>query len=578
MSLLDRWNKNKFSIYKSEEKSVLKLIENINNFNGELAEEIDQKTDLMGDHKGSWQGLSKPTLSEEGMRATVEKINEVDIPKLTEQVNKIAFADPIYYGADPTGLKPSSSAINNCIIANKGKSIKFTPGKYLLDKPILTPYFTDEQVNIDFNGSTLFSSEVLEYVIGVGCYNYSNEIMPNRDNYNNKTCYSEIKNVVIDAPNTNIGIFTNDKYWYPRLKNISIFNTLIGIKVGNNIGGWSSDLYLENALIQCRSYKISNCVGIILNGNDNKLINCRLYNAPKGMIINSEGNVFDNIHFYLYGHLNDRDTLEFRNIYPTTIAIVDNGNNNLFDKIYTDSYSTHYKVTKNNYRAVFSKCIFYTNVTGYDDVAFDFSSCSNVQYLIIKKCNINLRNAGVNGNIGLKVSATQRADDMCLNWDISENITSYITKDLLLIDRNKNYVYPFSGSYKMQPNIYYIVGYIPVVSNKHSYTVNITGTGSTKQRGRFYINGSGVLSEINNQGAAGSDFGIGGKIVTLNDNRKYIEVSIMTKYEKSAILGIQFDCNIDGFNYGIIPIYERHIHGDPNSNTTTPTITQTFSA
>ena len=125
MSLLDRWNKNKFSIYKSEEKSVLKLIENINNFNGELAEEIDQKTDLMGDHKGSWQGLSKPTLSEEGMRATVEKINEVDIPKLTEQVNKIAFADPIYYGADPTGLKPSSSAINNCIIANKDKFYKY---------------------------------------------------------------------------------------------------------------------------------------------------------------------------------------------------------------------------------------------------------------------------------------------------------------------------------------------------------------------------------------------------------------------------------------------------------------------
>ena len=573
-----RYNGNKFSVYESEEKTVLGLLDELGSQVNHNTDNFKNKTDLHGDHKGSWQGLSKPTLSEEGMRATVEHINEVEIPYIKGQLNDLSIGDPIFYGADPTGTKPSSDAINKCIVANKGKSIKFSPGKYLLDKPILTPYYVDEQVNIDFNGSTLFTDEVMEYVIGIGYYN-SGDNKPNYDNYSKKTCFAALQNFVIDAPNAQIGIITKDNYWYPRIKNCSIFNTVIGIQSGvNNSSTWSSDLYVENVLIQCKSYKNSNTIGIVLNGGDNKLLNCRVYNCYKGMVINSEGNVFDNIHFYLYGHLNDRGTEEFRKIYPKTIGVLDNGNNNLFDKIYTDSYSTHYKATKNNYRAIFSKCIFYTNVTGYDDVAFDFSTCPNVQYLIIKKCNINLRNGGTNGNIGLKVSTTQRADDMCLNWDISENITSYITKDLLLIDRNKNYVYPFSGSYKMEPNIYYIVGYIPVVANMHSYTVNITGTGSTKQRGRFYINGSGVLSEINNQGVAGSDFGVGGKIVTLNDNRKYIEVSIMTKYEKSAILGVSFDCNIDGFNYGIMPIYERHIHGDPNSNTTTPTITQTFSA
>ena len=63
MGLFDKWNNNKFSIYKSEEKTVLKLIENINNFVGKLAKGIDDntdeltnKTDLYGDHKGTWQG------------------------------------------------------------------------------------------------------------------------------------------------------------------------------------------------------------------------------------------------------------------------------------------------------------------------------------------------------------------------------------------------------------------------------------------------------------------------------------------------------------------------------------------
>ena len=82
MGLLDQWNKNKFSIYKNEEKTVLKLLESISKWLEKIIIGLDGKTDLCGDHKGSWQGLNKPTLSDEGMRATVEKINEQDIPSI----------------------------------------------------------------------------------------------------------------------------------------------------------------------------------------------------------------------------------------------------------------------------------------------------------------------------------------------------------------------------------------------------------------------------------------------------------------------------------------------------------------
>lgn len=84
-----RYNGNKFSVYESEEKTVLGLLDELGSQVNHNTDNFKNKTDLHGDHKGSWQGLSKPTLSEEGMRATVEKINEVDIPKLNEQLENI---------------------------------------------------------------------------------------------------------------------------------------------------------------------------------------------------------------------------------------------------------------------------------------------------------------------------------------------------------------------------------------------------------------------------------------------------------------------------------------------------------
>lgn len=78
--------KNKFTVMESEENTVLETIEELGFLHNNLVDDVENKTDLYGDHLGSWQGLSKPTLSEEGMRAIVEKISEEDLPKLTKQI------------------------------------------------------------------------------------------------------------------------------------------------------------------------------------------------------------------------------------------------------------------------------------------------------------------------------------------------------------------------------------------------------------------------------------------------------------------------------------------------------------
>ena len=88
MGLMDNWIKNAFSIYDSEERTVLKIIEKIFNSSKEIIEEVEKKTDLNGDHKGSWQGLNKPTLSEEGMRAVVEDITDNKLPSIYDDLKQ----------------------------------------------------------------------------------------------------------------------------------------------------------------------------------------------------------------------------------------------------------------------------------------------------------------------------------------------------------------------------------------------------------------------------------------------------------------------------------------------------------
>lgn len=142
MGLLDKWNENKFSIYKSEEKTVLKLIDSLSTWFDKTLRQVDENTVLSNNNKnkkvsyddlhnkykltltdtdsnfdGMWQGLKKPTLSEEGAHAQVEK-NMEDIELINTQLehyaNKIGIlkGSAIYVGdykrigteTDDTGL------------------------------------------------------------------------------------------------------------------------------------------------------------------------------------------------------------------------------------------------------------------------------------------------------------------------------------------------------------------------------------------------------------------------------------------------------------------------------------------
>ena len=82
MNIDEKVGNKRFTVYDSEANTALELINELGALTNDVCDSLDNKTDLYGDHKGSWQGLNRPTMSEEGMRATVEDIIDNKIPSI----------------------------------------------------------------------------------------------------------------------------------------------------------------------------------------------------------------------------------------------------------------------------------------------------------------------------------------------------------------------------------------------------------------------------------------------------------------------------------------------------------------
>lgn len=141
---MSKWNGKRFSVYTSEEKSVLGLIKELGEQTNYNTDELEQvkisdnkkvshdemknkyKIDENADFTGSWYGIKKPTACQEGLQATVDKINEYDVPKIHKlnKINEIIYkiktgeyqkfrfiGDSIGLGADATGYGENPDGI-----------------------------------------------------------------------------------------------------------------------------------------------------------------------------------------------------------------------------------------------------------------------------------------------------------------------------------------------------------------------------------------------------------------------------------------------------------------------------------
>ena len=96
MNIDEKVENKRFTVYDSEANTVLELINELGSLTNDVCDSLDNKTDLYGDHKGSWQGLNRPSMSEEGMRATVEDIIDNKIPSIQSSLDKKANLDTVF--------------------------------------------------------------------------------------------------------------------------------------------------------------------------------------------------------------------------------------------------------------------------------------------------------------------------------------------------------------------------------------------------------------------------------------------------------------------------------------------------
>lgn len=227
MGLLDQWNKNKFSIYKNEEKTVLKLLEVISKWLDSTITKVDEIDILSNDNKnkkvsyddlhnkykltsdgknanynGKWQGLERPTMSEEGLRATVEKIVDEDLPKINAQISDITILDNFDFESNKTYKITKDTILSNPIIINNKSNIVIDFNNTTLDISNITinkPINITNSNNIVIKNLNIINNSKTNLVYSIYFENTTNCIASNisgvggvRDNNDGFTNYYNI--------------------------------------------------------------------------------------------------------------------------------------------------------------------------------------------------------------------------------------------------------------------------------------------------------------------------------------------------------------------------------------------------
>lgn len=252
------WNGNKFSIYDSEEKTILKLLKSLGE---QTNHNTDNKTDVLGDHLGSWQGMTKPTMSEQGLRATVEShIIEIDkLKKVNEKCITIEENETVHQAiARATTLKVN---------------LELKPKRYNITTPIILDI---SRVRIIGNGAILdfslapadmecikiISSATSPYILNGA---FISELEMSGRGINSTQCCINFASTGLDAQATS----------HIDLKNLNVHDFNIGIK-------YTKYAYLIRHY-SCDIYNCNVCVDMIENGADMgenfNFYGCAFYNS-----------------------------------------------------------------------------------------------------------------------------------------------------------------------------------------------------------------------------------------------------------------------------------------------------------
>ena len=370
--------------------------------------------------------------------------------------------NPIFYGADPTGQTDSSTAINNCILANKGGTINFSSGTYLVNQTINLPYKLNEKVSINGNGAKLINTVDLDRLIYAG-YDKGTE----SDNDVGFPCY--IKDLYIDGSQSNTTYCIDVKKGFKDFKifNCRIFRFVNGLRIGETTGT-PADVLMEACLLYGKGSEYDG-TGVIANCTDSNINMCRIYGFRKGFIIN--GATIINKCQVLLRWANQtsanfdpytRNGTEWNNYYPQTMYAEVNEYFKCID-CYGDSV---YKMLdiKTNQPVIVNDTIYYNARDNVDNRIFDLNNSDNFYRLIINNFTCT---PGVNTECEIihRSSLIDLVSQIYINNIILNAITRLTNWADLALTSFKDLNYTFNKN--LTANTWYVV---KAINNIRDYT------------------------------------------------------------------------------------------------------------
>ena len=287
--------------------------------------------------------------------------------------------------------KDVSDELQKLILGNPNRTIYFPDGEYLLSKPISTPANPIHAVSLELStfavlrASKDWSSD--EAVVRLGAAEPYNSIYIPGSNY-------YFTGGIVDGNGIANGI-SIDSGRETCIHHVSIKNTKVGIHIKWGANNRSSDADIFNVNIVGNAANDS--IGVWLVGHDNTLTNMRIANVHTGILAESGGNIFRNLHpLYTYNGENALDEN-----FLTSVAFDDRWTDNYYDVCYSDQFCTAFSMTTKS-RNIYDKSfiMWYTTKNGVENA-----------FRVNGKFNAIIRNARVNFHGETKSSLLSVSED-----------------------------------------------------------------------------------------------------------------------------------------------------------------------
>ena len=252
-----------------------------------------------------------------------------------------AFVNVTDYFLADTG-EDVTTHIQGIIDKNPGRTIYFPDGEYIISRPIKTYGAASFTTSLWLSDGAVIKADPENWrqestnVTAMLCLGKADRDKDANNDVVSIGSYYSLQGGTIDGS----GVATTVSLGGGRetlIKNVVLKNTPCGIDIPTGTNNVSSDMDVDDVTIIGTG--ASGSVGINIIGYDNTFTNIRIYNMEIGIVVESGGNAFRDIHVY-----NTSDTL-----YATTKGFYENkGSNNFYYHCYIQDCAVAYNLNGNS--------------------------------------------------------------------------------------------------------------------------------------------------------------------------------------------------------------------------------------